>query len=243
MQERRTRVESPTERILRRKLPRRPVVDRDDYIVNACAGKLVLHLGCTDAPLTEPRFRQGQLLHMKILDVAARATGVDIDAATIGWLKEQGVPDLHVGDAESLELILAEIDYMPQVIVAGEILEHLSRPLDFLLSIQGVMRGGAELIISVPNAFWFAGVLHVALGGEKVHPQHVAYYSYHTVAQLLSRALLEISDIAPCGYGTMAARLDLRGRVPHFVDATVRTLFPHLAPGYVLRARLVRPAD
>ena len=50
---------------------RYPVKDRVSYILSACLGKRVLHVGCVDAPYTQRRFERGTLLHMAIEKVAA----------------------------------------------------------------------------------------------------------------------------------------------------------------------------
>ena len=58
------------------KLPNVKVVsDRHPFIVNRCRGKTVLHIGCVDSGLLEERYKQGQLLHQKIEEVALRQWG------------------------------------------------------------------------------------------------------------------------------------------------------------------------
>jgi 2-polyprenyl-3-methyl-5-hydroxy-6-metoxy-1,4-benzoquinol methylase len=217
-----------------RKLLRRSVLERDAHLVSACRDKDVLHVGCTDAPFTRSKYQSGDLLHSKLQVVARKLAGVDIDAFSIHWLSEQGLSNLHIGDASQIENIVPIIGFSPDIIIAGEVLEHLSHPLDFLLGIRKFMRPSTKLLLSVPNAFYIEGFVRVALGFEKVHPEHVAYYSYFTLQELLARADLRIADFHPCTYETTVAS----GRLSRILAAPILLLCPHLAPGYVVQATL-----
>jgi methyltransferase family protein len=220
------------EKIPRRSLSRKKIVDRDSYILESCRGKRVLHLGCTDAPLTRRKYELGSLLHLKLEGIASTLVGADIDAESVQWLEAKGIKNLHLADAAGIEMLLDSIGFRPEVIVAGEILEHLSSPLDFLGGVRRGMGDSAKLLISVPNAFWFEGFIHVLLGTEKVHPEHVAYYSYYTVKQLLERAGLDVQDCRPCSYQLSTWKKALTDSL----QKPIMWLSPHFAAGYVLTA-------
>jgi 2-polyprenyl-3-methyl-5-hydroxy-6-metoxy-1,4-benzoquinol methylase len=224
------------EKTPRKPLPRSKIVDRDPYFLDACRGKKVLHIGCTDAPFTRAKFASGALLHQKLGPITSILVGVDIDKESVDWLTERGVKDLYVGDASNIKTLVVKIGFIPDVIVAGEVLEHLSSPLDFLTGVREGMKDGTKLLISVPNAFWLEGFLHVLLGKEKVHPEHVAYYSYYTIRQLLERADLEVQDCHPCRYQPSGWRKALTDAI----QASFTWVSPHFAPGYVVLA--ARPA-
>ena len=55
------------------------IPDRDTWIINLCVGKKVLHLGCTDWPVTDDRLERGELLHQKLAGVCDFLVGVDPD--------------------------------------------------------------------------------------------------------------------------------------------------------------------
>ena len=221
-------------KIPRQKLPRRRLVYRDDYIVGLCRGRRVLHIGCTDAPLTQAKFEAGALLHRKLEGVAAHLVGVDLDSESIEWLRERGIENIHVADAERIREFLEGINFVPDLILAGEVLEHLANPGAFLSGIEEGMREGAELVLSVPNAFWGEGFLHVLTGREKVHPEHVAYYSYHTVRRLLERIGLAVVDIFP--YRNPAAGLGKK--ITEMLQRPLQWISPHFCAGYVVIGRI-----
>lgn len=149
-------------------------INRFDYIINACRGKRVLHIGCSDDGLTRERFASGQLLHQR-LDQVARVRGIDITGLDL--LREYGFSDLLCLD------ICREI---PQgsydVVVVPEVLEHLSNPGLALDNIAQIDAG--EIIFSVPAArFRFSE-----------HPDHNFYFTEKSIKTLLRKHGFEIVD-------------------------------------------------
>lgn len=174
-----------------------PIKDRVSVILEACAGKRVLHLGCTNSPYTSESLAAGTLLHEKLLSVAASVHGFDNDVASLEMMSKAGYRDLHVADLEALESIdfKNEID----IIVAGEIIEHLSNPGRFLEGVKTLMGEHTTLLITTINAYSGMRFVQYALRGrggvaEPVHPDHVAYYSYSTLNLLLKRAGFAVDD-------------------------------------------------
>src|SRR5690242_17147194 len=100
-----------------------PLVQRVDHLLARCRGRRVLHLGCTNWPYTDAALADGSLLHLRLAGVAAELYGIDADAEGLARLAAAGHHHLHRGDLEALDtLALPPFD----VIVAGEIIEHLS---------------------------------------------------------------------------------------------------------------------
>src|SRR6267154_5070016 len=100
--------------------------DRAAYLVELCRGKRVLHLGCADEPLTEAKLKAGTLLHPLICKVASRCCGVDSSASAIELLRGGGFNDLLAGSLESLieTGAIRRDDF--DVVLAAEVLEHVS---------------------------------------------------------------------------------------------------------------------
>jgi len=85
------------------------------------------------------------------------------------------------------------------VIVAGEMIEHLNNPGLFLTGIQRFMNADTRLVLTTINAYcgmrWFWYGLRGRRGKqEPVHPDHVAYYSYSTLSVLVKRHGLDIDS-------------------------------------------------
>ncbi|MBW4524952.1 MAG: class I SAM-dependent methyltransferase [Phormidium tanganyikae FI6-MK23] len=166
------------------------LVDRIQFLQELCRGQRVLHLGATDAPLTQAVVETGTFLHHHLEAVADHIVGIDLDESAIAWLRQtQNVNNIQLGDIEKLsDYPSAEFD----VIVAGEIFEHLSSPGLALNCLRQIMRPQSQLVISVPNSYSLKGFLRAASGHEFIHPDHTLHHSPHTLKILLSRYGFEV---------------------------------------------------
>ena len=166
------------------------LVQRVEFIKKMCAGKKVLHLGCTDYPYTKMRIENKSLLHFELAEITDELYGFDFDQAGIDILAESGVKNLYRADLENLDKV--ELNQTFDVIIAGEMIEHLSNPGLFLRGIKRFMREDTNLVITTINAYSGMRFLIYGLRGkggsnEPVHPDHVAYYSYKTLSLVLAR--------------------------------------------------------
>lgn len=173
------------------------LVQRVDVLRERCKGKKVLHLGCTNYPYTQPAIDSGSLLHFELKGIASELYGFDFDQAGIDILKSHGVDNIYRADLEHLENV--PIDDVFDVIVAGEMIEHLNNPGLFLDGIKRFMNEETELIITTINAysgmrfFWYLLTKNYGRN-EPVHPDHVAYYSYLTLSLLVQRHGMDVKD-------------------------------------------------
>lgn len=166
------------------------VVQRVDLIRGECKGKRVLHLGCTNYPYTDDSIKHDMLLHADLTNTAAELYGIDSDATGISILNEAGFDNIFQGDLEHLDKV--NLDEQFDVIVAGEMIEHLNNPGLFLSGIKRFMHADTRLILTTVNAYCGMRFLMYGLRGKRgrvefVHPDHVAYYSYSTLKVLLER--------------------------------------------------------
>jgi glycosyltransferase involved in cell wall biosynthesis/SAM-dependent methyltransferase len=86
----------------------------------------------------------------------ARAAGHHVTG--LDYMEVPGVRErtdrFFVGDLENG--IPAEVGDGYDVVVAGDVIEHLSRPVEVLKQIHGVLRPGGQLLLSVPNfGHWY----------------------------------------------------------------------------------------
>ena len=175
-------------------LPRSPIVDREDFILDRCWSKRVLHLGCAAWPDTAELFDSGLLVHQKLEKVCAELMGIDISQEGISLLQSRGVRNLFIADASKLGDLIDSLGWTPELIVAGEIIEHMDAPGPLLREHARHIPSDCTFLITVPNAFSIKGLLHVMLGHEKVNTDHVSYYSYATMTRLLTRFGFEVVD-------------------------------------------------
>jgi SAM-dependent methyltransferase len=170
--------------------PDRGLVQRLAFLGGICRDRSVLHVGCTNWPYTRAMLDSGGLLHLGLAKVARELWGVDSDPEGLRVLEAAGVMNLVRGDAE--DLAACPLDRTFDVVLAGEILEHLSNPGLFLRGVRRFLAPGGRLVVTTVNAycgFRFAQYFFRGRGGaaEPVHPDHVAYYSYRTLTHLLTR--------------------------------------------------------
>ena len=122
---------------------------REEIITDLCRDKKVVDIGCVDheaSKITEERW-----LHGKILKVASECLGIDNDASGIDAMRRQGFNVQLVditGDLSGLRE-LGPFD----VVVAGEVIEHLGNPESLLLAARELLGPQGKLILTTPNPF------------------------------------------------------------------------------------------
>lgn len=210
------------------------LVQRVDFIKNACVGKKVLHLGCTNYPYTKESLENNMLLHFEIAEVARELYGFDFDQKGIDILENSGVKNLYRADLEKLEEV--ELNETFDVIIAGEMIEHLSNPGLFLKGIQRFMNEQTELIITTINAYSAMRFMIYGLRGkggalEPVHPDHVAYYSYKTLSMAIEREKLNVKEFLFYDLGVEHRKFN-RWFFNVFNDVAVG-ISPHLCDGVI----------
>lgn len=168
-------------------------MDRTEKIMSLCKEKSVLHLGCADYPFSERQYKCGNLLHKKIAGVAKYILGLDNSAKGIAFLASLGYKNLLIGNVEKLGDL--DINQQFDVVVAGELLEHLLNLGMFFSGVKSLMTNDGILILTVPNAHAVKGFLRVLLfKKELVHPDHVCYFSQATIGHLCEKYGLKITE-------------------------------------------------
>jgi 2-polyprenyl-3-methyl-5-hydroxy-6-metoxy-1,4-benzoquinol methylase len=126
-----------------------PPKDRLEYIERHCRGRVVLDVGCTGHGGDMSR---GGWLHARIKQVAAKCLGIDMDENAVKKVQEAGFDvlcfDVLLG-SKAAKHVLGEAQF--DVVVAGEVIEHLRDPLALLEVAAVMLRDGGKLIITTPN--------------------------------------------------------------------------------------------
>lgn len=168
--------------------------DRVKFILDRIQGKKVLHLGCADWPFTQSKVVEGSLLHQKMLYVAKDCVGIDLEPEGIRMMQEAGIENIFVGNSELslFETLGQKFD----VIVAGEIIEHILNVGLFLESIKTVCHEDSILIITTVNFAPIKKLPRLLLKEEVVHPDHVYYFSVSTLSCLLLKSGYQVEEWA-----------------------------------------------
>lgn len=181
------------------------LVQRVDFIKKLCTGKKVLHLGCANCPYTQDSIDNDMLLHFGLAKISGELYGFDFDQPGIDILNANGSKNLYRVDLEKLNEVPLNETF--DVIVAGEMIEHLNNVGLFLDGIKRFMNADTRLLLTTINAYCGMRFLWYGLRGkrglqEPVHPDHVAYYSYSTLSVLLKRHSLTVDEFLFYDIGT-----------------------------------------
>lgn len=195
-------------------------VERDKTIVDLCRNKSVLHLGCigfTDCSTQEKIQHAKKSLHAEITENSSHCIGIDLDKTTITDLREGGLFDNIVeGNVEHLEDITLHPDHY-DIVVAGDIIEHLSNPGLMLEGIHGRLHRNGKLVVSTPNAFGIASWIRVLRGTFKEGDQHVICFNPITLKQLLERHGYRVDYSATCYQNRAKANFGRRFHILRFI--------------------------
>lgn len=224
------------------KLPVPSPVDRLTYMSELCTGKTVLDVGCFDETAIEKRETE-HWLHGRIQKVALRVVGVDSSSQIpIEGIKTGINSVIHRGDGVNISLdILKSADF--NLVVAGEFIEHIENPLQFLRNIKQALPG-RQLVISTPNGCCFANTLLGSIGREVQHPDHLHNFSFKILNTLCLRAGFEEWEIVPYRFYATEMILSLRGPRRTFVVLVqgcirvIERLFPLTSFGYIVNAKI-----
>jgi SAM-dependent methyltransferase len=134
-------------------------------------GRKVLDLGCRDGALTS-RYAEGN-----------EVVGVDADREALAEAEKLGIETRWADLDEPLPFEDASFD----VVVAGELLEHLRDPGRLVGEVLRVLRPGGTFVASVPNAYRLKNRLRFMLGRKpEDDPTHLQMFSGADVQHLLA---------------------------------------------------------
>jgi SAM-dependent methyltransferase len=180
----RSQTDSDVTRVFR--VPPVAVVDRLEFLCDAVRGRRVYDLGFVDKGLMSSKRSLGTWLHALLSESARELIGLDLDEEGVRLARSLGF-DALVADCQSPEN-LASLDLDPaDLVVAGELVEHLERPGSFLEAVKILLNENGALVLTTPNAFALANFLAALLGREVINVDHVAWHSWRTIETVLGR--------------------------------------------------------
>jgi SAM-dependent methyltransferase len=210
-------------------------VDRIRYIESVCRGKRVLDLGCWDETALS-KIETPFWLHSRIASVASDVIGIDNSSA----ISAEGIrfknSIIYKGDITDRTIISG---YDIDIIVAGELIEHLPNTMAFFEMLKATYPG-KQLLCTTPNATSISNIILGIFSRESTHRDHLSIYSYKTLTSLCERAGFTEYQIRP--YFVKYTELILRQKgirrsSAQFIERLINSLeyfTPILAGGYVL---------
>lgn len=153
-------------------------LDKFSTIVDLCSGKTVLDVGCVGQ---DKGFDHDAWLHGRIQKVASSLIGADINQEGIDAMNKKG---FEVYQPDKLEELGKRFD----LIVMGDVIEHVNDPGTFLTFYAQFLNEGGKMIICTPNAFGVRYFIQVLIYGKPgTNEEHTLAFDPYVMLELFER--------------------------------------------------------
>jgi SAM-dependent methyltransferase len=218
-------------------------ISRWTKLLEKCRQKRVLHLGCIGmtTELVERKCEamlNKEVLHSNLREVAAELVGLDYDQSGVEELNRIGFTEIIWGNVYDLEGI-RQLAEPFDVILCGDLVEHLSEPGRMFAQLKTLMRADSELLLSTPNSVGLPNLLRYAMGKAVDGEDHVLSFNIFTLKNLLRRYGFFIEELYSC-YD--APPRDNVGRLLRTFGTPLLKLWPRFGGTLLVSARLAQPA-
>jgi SAM-dependent methyltransferase len=223
-------------------IPRPRLVHRSDPAITYATGRKTLHIGMggfiDDDRETEEVMNatSTQSLHSELNKVAASLTGMDVNPLAIE-IMQRIVPGRYIiADVMSASQLDQFKNDRFEVIVFGDVIEHLDNFGGALRNLTTMLTAGGLIVISTANAFSFGAFAKMLFRYESTHQEHTCHFSYLTLKRTLEMNGLRIVDFMFYTHKRGAQFGTWMHRVDHYTSNAVATVLPQFAKGIVVVA-------
>ncbi|HEY7105554.1 MAG TPA: class I SAM-dependent methyltransferase [Acidimicrobiia bacterium] len=233
------------------RLPPATLVDRFDFLTELGAGRRVVHVGFVDAGCEGANTDAGAWLHAHLARRARELVGLDVDAAGVERARARGF-EAHVADCRDADAVRALALAPADVVVAGEVIEHLDDAGAFLDGLHALLAPGGTLAVTTPNATGLVNAFASLVNYEVNHPDHVVMYTCQTLDAMLERHDWEpthhhvfVQSVKTKPDGTTRSRIFTTGAraVLGLERLLARAGRPYVADGLIVLARDRAPRE
>jgi SAM-dependent methyltransferase len=160
--------------------------------------KKVLDVGCVSHNFQFASGGKGRWLHDHVVKAAAECVGVDYDEVGIKQMRDAGYDVVHADITGDLTRIVERGPF--DVVVAGEIIEHLGAPQALLSMANEVLRPGGKLVLTTPNPYSPRRQRAGAVGITWENVDHVMYSFPSGIAEMADRSGLILKKYGSVGW-------------------------------------------
>lgn len=151
---------------------------RLDVFKKLCAGQRVLHIGCADWPIADPKTS----LHLALEPVCAKLDGFDIHAEALAAIAPHTKGRLY----SEFQDLSGEYD----LVLVPEVMEHVADVASFLAQLHSL--NASSFAITVPDAYQcfsrhFDYQKYSETFTEVVHPDHNCWYTPYTFSNVVKK--------------------------------------------------------
>ncbi|MDQ3670896.1 MAG: class I SAM-dependent methyltransferase [Actinomycetota bacterium] len=182
------------------------------------SGRRVLDVGCSSGYLARPLVERG-----------CTVVGIEQDPAAAEAAREV-CEEVLVGDAESMELPFSDESF--DVVLCGDLIEHLRDPARFLARIRPLLGESGRLVLTTPNVANWTMRLGLLVGRWRYTERgildrtHLHLFTRATLVETLERAgyrIVELDHTVPVpGIGAPAVE-----RAAHAIGRLRPSLFAY----------------
>jgi SAM-dependent methyltransferase len=162
---------------------RPPVSDRTAYITMLAKDRRVLDIGSVDH---DADVADAFSLHRALAGASRTCVGADIVAPGVARLVEEGF-DVRVADVSSPDFAATMGDGVYDLVVAGELIEHLGNLSALFENVRSVLALEGRLVLTTPNPYCFRLIVGNLRGHAGENVDHVAYCFPSGMAELADR--------------------------------------------------------
>lgn len=148
----------------------------------------ILDIGCVQH--SADKAGNEDWVHGKLYDISENVLGLDYEEEEVNKLRQQGY-NIITGNAENLDL-----DEKFDIVVAGELIEHLSNVGTFLDGVYDHLTPDGELIMTTPNPWAFHRFKQAIFGEVYCNEEHTCWFDNRTIRQALQRHGFKIDKIS-----------------------------------------------
>ena len=220
-------------------IPKSRVVDRMAYLADLATGKKVLNIGMggyidTPEQTAKLALKIGDTVQGKLHRTADELTGIDINPMSIEIMAE-ALPGRYIVTDIAAPDAVALIDDKYDLIVFGDVIEHLDCFRDALNNLRELLKEDGELVITTVNAYCAESILKYVFRYEAVHDEHTCYFSYMTMKRLLHMNDLALSNFGY--YKEPRKPKSIASWLGYIFHSFVMAFMPHFATGIVVHAK------
>lgn len=162
-------------------------LDRIEYLTALAKGKKVLDVGIVEH--SRDFVNTPSWLHQYIAKASSECLGVDILNEEVEYIKSLGF------NVQCHDLTQTPLDDTFEVIICGEVLEHIDSPGMFLRNLTKMLSPKGVIAITVPNPWYINASIKASFGREPFvdSVDHVAWYDAATIMELGARCGLQLT--------------------------------------------------
>lgn len=169
-----------------------------DFLCSLAKDKNVLDLGCVAHTVSEEASEFW--VHRHLVRHAKSVLGIDILPEDIKELQSRGYNVMYAD---------AMCDYLDQkfdVIIAGEIIEHLVNPGGLLTNMRRHLTEDGILVLTTPHPFYLVNLAQSMFSPKRTlwHPDHTAWFCPFTLRSMLRKTGFDMVD---CYYAIRSRKL------------------------------------